>query len=147
MPLDPGLYTQAHRRPAHETRIEFIAYERRAGGWDVFVFEPPGVCPPEWERVRVDPQHLHVATIDSADQLREVVLTLESRLDAGYEKVAAYREPRPNERRGIQRRLQWLHKAGATGYAVRVDDAGHAVLWTRRKDLPSIAHLDRDGSD
>lgn len=141
MPLDPEHYTQRHCRPTRPTRVEFIAYERRAGGWDVFVFEPVGVCPPEWERVRVDPQHLHVATMDSPLGFEEVVGALEARLGPEYEQVAAYREPRAGERGGVQRRLQWLHRAGATGYAIRPDGDGHAVLWVRRKDLPAIAHL------
>lgn len=146
MPLDPTQYSGRHVKPEYPARVALVAYERRDGGWDVFAFEPAGVCPPDWERLRVDREHLHLATIENASALDEAAAMIDARLGPDYDLVPAYREPAPGTRTQVQRRLHWLHKAGATGYAIRNDADGHAVLWTRRKDVPAIAHLDGTGA-
>ncbi len=139
MPLDASLYTPRHLRPQGATWVQFVAYERKSGAWDVFVFEPPGVLPAEWEAARQDGQHVLVGTINSAAELDAFARQTQARLGSGYEPVVAYREPEPDVRSSeLTRRLHLLHKAGATGYAMRRGADGHFEFWARRKDLSLI---------
>jgi len=138
MSLDPTRYTGRHAAPHRPSWVQLLAYERKSGGWDLFVFEPPGVCPPEWEGARVDSQHLQVGELSSLDRFDEAVDHLHEQLGPTYEPVLAWREPEPGKRVGLNRRLQHLHHAGATGYQARRGADGHWELWARRKDLEVV---------
>jgi hypothetical protein len=135
VPLDPFTYTGRHVSPAQPTWVQLIAYERRDGSWDLFVFEPVGICPPEWEEHRIDAQHVRVGELSTLGRLDEAARLIHAQLGAEYEPIAAFREPRPGVRGGVNLRLQRLHHAGATGYSARLGADGHWELWARRKDL------------
>lgn len=142
MSLDSSLYTGKSAYPSGASVVELVAYERRAGGWDAFVFEPPGVLPPEWEAARVDPQHVKVADLESAEQMDALAAEVAGLLGPGYEKVLAFREDDPDKRVGADRRLHFLHKKGATGYLIRRDAQGRFCLWMRRRDLVLLESFD-----
>ena len=142
MPLDASRYTGRHAYPPPKSSwVELVAYERRDGLWDLFIFEPPGVCPPEWEANRVDPQHLELGEISGPDRFGEAVELLKQQLGPGYEPVLAHRESVPGKRVEVARGLNYLHKGGATGYWAQEGADGHSELWARRKDLPLLGRL------
>lgn len=133
--MNPSVYTGRHATPRRPTWVQLIAYERRDGIWDLFVFEPVGVCPPEWEEHRIDPQHLLVGELSAVELLDDAVPSIHAQLGAEYEPMRAFREERRGARGGVNVRLQRLHHAGATGYSARLGEDGHWELWARRKDL------------
>jgi hypothetical protein len=135
MPLDPSLYTGRHRSPQVEAGVEVVAYELKAGGWHAFVFEPPGVCPDEWEAARADPQHLFLGVVKSLEELESLAGQVRRNLGAGYDLVLAFQEAHPGVRGGVNVRLHRLHKAGCTGYRVVKREDGRFEMWVRRKDL------------
>jgi hypothetical protein len=137
--LDASLYTDRRVHPTVPCWIELVAYERRDGVWDLFAFEPAGVCPSSWEADRVDAQHIRLGELASSHQLNQAVELVHAQLGPGYEPVMAYREEQLDQRVGANRRLQYLHKAGATGYSLRRGRDGHFELWARRKDLAILA--------
>jgi len=145
VPLDATLYTPRHAAPTGPTAVAYIAYERRAGGWDVFVFEPPGVCPSAWESNRVDSTHILAASIEQVTDLDAVARALDARLGPEFERCPAFHMPDAAAKRGLGPRLQKLHRAGCTGYEVRHDPDGGETLWVRRKDL-AVLGLDADRS-
>lgn len=142
MSLDPAAYTGNVAYPNGSSVVELVAYERRGGGWDAFVFEPPGVLPPEWEAARVDPRHVKVADLESAEQMDALAAEVARLLGPDYEKVLAFREDEPGKKVGADRRLHFLHKKGATGYLIRRDAEGRFCLWMRRRDLALLESFD-----
>src|SRR5919197_3903586 len=73
--------------------VVWDAQERRDGGWDVFVFEPPGACPEmEARGTRVDDGRIFIARVQSPEEFRDLVRELESGLGNGYECALYYRE-------------------------------------------------------
>jgi hypothetical protein len=118
--------------------VQLIAYERTDGSWDLFLFEPVGVCPPGWEEQRADPQHLRFGVLSSPERIEDAVSLVHAQLGPDYEPVRAFRELHPGARGGVNARLHRLHHGGATGYAARLGPDGHWELWARRKDLPLI---------
>lgn len=142
MTLDPSRYTGRLAHPPPKSGwVELVAYERKSGGWDLFIFEPVGVCPPEWEEHRVDPQHLALGEISGPEQLEEAARLLNAQLGPDYEPVLAHRESVPGKRVEVARGLNYLHKAGCTGYWAQTGADGHSELWARRKDLPLLVRL------
>jgi hypothetical protein len=131
-----------HRRalhPATPCHVELVAYERVEGGFDVFVHEPAGVLPADWEGHRVDASHVFLIRIDDTAELEAAVLAVNRRLGPDYERVLGHREQTPGERRTVQRLMHRLHKAGATGYALQQGHEGRWELVVRRRDLALLA--------
>jgi hypothetical protein len=141
MPLDPAAYVPGPARHAPPGAIEVVAYARRDGGFDVFAFEPAGVLPPAWEAQRVDADHVFLIHVDTEPAIELAARAVARKLGPAYEKVVGFRETEPGAKAGVNRRLQRLHKQGATGYAMRLGDDGRFELVLRRHDLPLIAGL------
>jgi hypothetical protein len=139
MPLDRSLYTGRHVEGV--AYVALVAYERLAGGWDLFVFEPPGVCPPEWEAERVDPQHLRLGELSAPEQMAKAVASVNAQLGAGFAPAVLLREPTPGPRTKVSRGLHQLHHAGATGYSAKLGADGRWELWGREKDRPLLNKL------
>lgn len=134
MAMNPKLYTGRQAFPERGAHVEVIAYERRDGGWDAFLFEPPGVLPPDWEAARLDPQHVNLGPVSSPAELQALADRIRVRLGPDYEPVFAFREAEAGERVRINRALSWLKKAGATGYHAQCLPDGRFEMWLRRKD-------------
>lgn len=142
MSIDPLKYTGKIAYPLQESVVELVAYERKSGGWDAFVFERVGVMPPDWEQARVDEKHIKVADLDSPAQMDDLAREVAALLGSEYEKIVAYREKLPGHRVEVDRRLHFLHKKEATGYSIRREPEGFWILWMRRRDLALLAEFD-----
>lgn len=142
MALDPSRYTGRSAYPNSESVVELVAYERKSGGWDAFIFEPTGVLPKEWEQARVDSQHVKVADLESSEQMDALAAEVAGLLGAEYEKIVAFRDEVSGRRVEVDRRLHFLHKKGVTGYSIRRDKLGHWYVWMRRRDLRFLEEFD-----
>jgi hypothetical protein len=137
----PKPFGNSPRRAVHPrapSPVEVVAYERPEGGFDVFAFEPAGVLPPDFEVHRVDASHVFLLSLDREDELEAVGPALARKLGADYERVVGFRESEPGRKGRAMALLQRLHKAGATGYLLRVGADGRHELLLRRRDLPLI---------
>ncbi len=131
--MDWSLYTDRHTHPSGSYCIEFVAYERRDGGWDVFAYEEEGACP-ELEEARVDAEHIFLAHIQSSAEVDGVAATVMERLGDGYRQVVFYREA--GSRKTIGKIYTHLQRAGAKHMWVRSINDTDWELVLRRKDFP-----------
>lgn len=139
VPLDPSRYTGRH--VTGSGWVQLIAYERRDGPWDLFVFEPPGVCPPEWEGERTDGQHLRLGELSGPERMAQAIARLNTQLGPDYEPTLLLRESTPGQRTKVNRGLHLLHHGGATGYSAQLSSDGHWELHGRRKDRALLDKL------
>ena len=131
--MDWSLYTDRHTHPRGSYCIEFVAYERRDGGWDVFAYEEKGACP-ELEEARVDAEHIFVEHIASAAEIDVVAKAVMEKLGDGYRSAVFYREA--GGRRLIGKIQSHLQKAGVGSIWVRSAGNGDWEIVIRRKDFP-----------
>ena len=125
-------YTDNHIHPLDSTIVEFVAYERRDVGWDVYVFEPLGSCP-ELETGRMDENHIFIRHIASRDMLEDAVADVERKLGVGYTLSPFYREV--GTRRTIDRIIDYLQQGGAHNMHVHAPAPDVWELCIRRKDF------------
>ncbi len=124
--MDWSKYTDYldHFHPAASVDVEIVAYHRRAGGYNVYVQEPVGSPPPEFEAARVDDDRVFVTTIDIGDtsaNLDDVANGIQNRLGPDYECAVYYRET--GSRRVIGKIDSYLSSRGARHMSVHSD--GH----------------------
>lgn len=131
--IDWQQYTDNHSHPMDPVRVEVVGYERKAGGWDVFVFEPVDSCP-ELEAGRVDDQHIFIETIRSSTELDRVAEEIYRRLGSGYELAVYFREN--GSRRIIGKIYDHLQQRGAHHMSVgAVQNSSDWELVIRRKNF------------
>lgn len=131
--IDWQRFTERHTHLDVPLGIEVVAYERKGGGWDLFLFEPPGSCP-ELESARVDDQHLFIETVSTATELDQAARTLCDRLGSGYKLAVYFREA--GGRRTIGQLVDHLRSRGAHQVHVRsVPDSTDWELVLRQKDF------------
>jgi hypothetical protein len=131
--MDWSLYTDRHTHPSDSYCVEFVAYERRDGGWDVFAFEPEGSCP-ELDADRIDAEHIFVERIANSAEIDVVAKSVMEKLGDGYRSAVFYREV--GSRRLIGKIQSHLQKAGAGSIWVRSSGSNDWEIVIRRKDFP-----------
>jgi hypothetical protein len=131
--VDWNLYTDRHTHPSSSYCVEFVAYERRDGGWDVFAYEEQGACP-ELEEARVDAEHIFLAHIRSSGEIDGVAETVMESLGDPYHRAVFYHEK--GSRKTIGKLYTHLQRAGAKHMWVRSVSDGDWELVLRRKDFP-----------
>ena len=115
--------------------VELVAYRRKGGSYDMYLFEPPGSVP-ELESHRVDAEHIFVASLPDEASVQEAENQLCKRLAAAYE-VVPFLEER-GSRIGLGLVYDALRRADVQSlYVVRVGATENWVLRGRRKDLPA----------
>jgi hypothetical protein len=130
--LDWSLYTDRHTHPSGSYCVEFVAYERRDGGWDVFAYEEEGSCP-ELEEARVDVEHIFLAHVQSGAEINKVAAAVMENLGSAYRHAVFYRET--GGRKIIGKIHTHLQNAGARHMWVRQAATGDWELVIRRKDF------------
>lgn len=137
--IDWQSYTDVHAHPRNPALVEVVAYERKAGGWDVYVFESIGACP-ELEAGRMDDQHIFIETIGTSGELDRVNEDICTRLGRGYEIAVYFREH--GGRRVIGKLVDHLRRGGAQKMHVNaVPNSGDWELRIRRKDFELAAEI------
>ena len=125
------IYTDNHAHPSGFYGIEFIAYERRDGRWDLFVREAQGACP-ELEEGRIDEQHIFLKSLEGPNQIDVVAAEVMASLGDSYDAIVYYRET--DGRRVIDRLCEHF-KCHRTGfYCIQARNVWEFVI--RRKDGP-----------
>lgn len=132
MTLDISQYTGNHQHPMDPTVVEFVAYERIDGQWDVFALAPPGDCL-ELAAPRYDDHHIFIEQIQSLEIFNSVVAAVELRLGSGYQRSPYYCEKAT--RKVIQKILEHLKQRGANGMWVRATSDDEWTLYIRNKDF------------
>lgn len=135
--MDWDQYTDNHAHPADLTVVEFVAYERLDGDWDVYVVEPKGSCP-ELDGSRVDENHIFIRRARS-EELDQVVAEVEKKLGDGYQRVPFYRET--GSRKTIQQIRDHLREQGAYGISIHKDARKEWVIIIRKKDFPLASEI------
>jgi hypothetical protein len=134
--IDWERYTGVHSHPLETDRVEIVGYERKAGGWDVYVYEPVGSCP-ELEASRVDDWHIFIETIDSSTELERVAAEINRRLGSGYELAVYFRE-------SGGRIYDYLRGRGAQHMWVRaIPNSSDWELVIRRKDFELAGEVEK----
>lgn len=139
--IDWQAHTENHCHPSAPVPVEVVAHERKAGGWDVYVFEPVGSCP-ELEARRVDAQHIFIETIGSSDELDRVAEDLRNRLGPRYEHAVYFRES--GGRRTIGKICDHLQRRGARHMHVNtVPNSSDWELRIRKKDFELAREVEK----
>lgn len=136
--LNEDGYTGNHSHPLCEHLVELVAYERHDGSYDVFVFEPVGVCP-ELEAGRVDKQHIFIERISSLSDFEDVVLRINRQLGPSYEHVVFYQES--GSRHQIGQLYTLFQAQGIRDMQVQPTESEGWELLLRRKDFALAQHL------
>ena len=131
--MDWSLYSDRHTHPSGSYCVEFIAYERRDGGWDVFAYEEEGACP-ELEEARVDAEHIFLAHIHSSGEIDDVAAKIMEGLGDAYQRAVFYREA--GSRKTIGKIYTHLQRAGAKHMWVRSVNDSDWELVLRRREFP-----------
>ena len=129
------LYTDFldHIHPSGVNCVEIVAHLRTDGDYDVYVHEPRGSLPPEFEAARVDDDHVYIASIEEEEDLEFAAQDIERRLGPDYQIALYYREV--GSRRIIGKITSHLSKHGALHMWVRSAGNEDWELCIRRKDF------------
>lgn len=134
-------YTKYHAHPSSPCPVEVVGYERKAGGWDVYVNESIGTCP-ELEAGRVDDEHIFIETIGDVEEIDRVAEDISKRLGPPYECTVYFRES--GGRRTIGKICDHLKRRGAQNMHVRsVQHSSDWELCIRRKDFELAGEVEK----
>ena len=138
-------YTELHIHPSDAAKVEVVAYQRKDGGWDVYIFEPNGSVP-ELEHLRTDENHIFIRRIGGPEEFDAVAKSIDQQLGDGYISKAFYREK--GTRRTIDKIYDSLSKGGARGMSVQSCGPNEWELSIRRKDWEhatkiALSNIDR----
>ena len=128
-----------HHPELPSVAVEAVAYARKHGGWDLYLFEPKGSLPPEFEASRVDQFHIFLRTAHSHDEISQILEEVEVRLWPDYCRDLYYRES--GGRRVINKITGHLDRHGAQHMWVSSVGNGDYELRIRRKDFPLAAEI------
>ena len=131
-------YTGHHAHAQDSAVVEIVAYERKDGSWDVFVFETAGSVP-ELEDHRTDADHIFIERVLSPDEIDVVARKIDLQLGTGYQPAPFYREK--GTRRMIDRLTSHLSRNNAHKYQVRSCGEDEWELHIRRKDFELAKQL------
>lgn len=129
--MDWDIYTENHVHPSGFYGLEFIAYERRDGRWDLFAREAQGVCP-ELEEGRVDEQHIFLTSLKAPSQIDIAAEAVMAELGDSYDAIVFYKET--GGRRVIDRLCEHFMRHRTGFYCIEARDLWEFVI--RRKDSP-----------
>ena len=124
-------YTGNHDHPTGSYSVEFVAYEKKDGAWDVYLEEPEGSCP-EFDNQRDKYGNVFLSNVDNIDKIDDIAEETANRLGPGYETIKFYRE-RTN-RKITQKIWDYMKSKGCYGMFLS-NDGVHWYLYIRRKDL------------
>jgi hypothetical protein len=125
-------YTSRHAHAQEPAVVEIVAYERKDGSWDVFVFKPRAAFR-NLKTVVQTPTIYFIERILSPDEIDAVARKVDLQLGPGYKQVPFYREK--GTRRIIDRLTSHLYHTNARNYYVSSCRESEWELHIRRKDF------------
>lgn len=129
-------YPGNHIHPLAPSILDIIAYERKDGTWDVYIFEPAETIP-ELESKRVDEKYIFIKSINRPEELNVVVSEIESKYKKQIDDNTVcpfYSEE--NTRRTIDKIFSFLKANDCDHMFVRSTKKDTWILSIRKKDFP-----------
>lgn len=124
--------SEEHFHPDVRAEIEFVAYLRANGTYDLYIYEPLGSVP-ELDAKRHDDHHIFIACVPDSDAACQAAEEIAASLGESYQRVELLYEQ--GSRKSIGRVYDELKRQGATHLFVsRVGSSSDWVLYGRRKD-------------
>ena len=124
-------YTGNHTHPTGTYSLEFVAFERNDGSWDLYLEEPEGSCP-EFDDKRDNDGQVFLSNTDDIDKINEIADKIINQVGPEYEMVLYYREL--SQRKTTQKIWDHMKKNGCHGMYLS-NDGIYWELYIRRKDF------------
>ena len=129
--MKQNIYTGNHIHPLESYSIEFVAYEKIDGSWDVFLDEPPESVP-ELDKNRNAEGELFLGEIESENKLDKFAEDIIKSIADDYAIIPYFKEE--GLRRNSQKLIDQLSKTGCHGMFLSHDGR----FWEchiRKKDI------------
>ena len=134
--MDWSLYTENHAHPRGFYGIDFIAYERCEGWWDLYARETVGSCP-ELEEGRVDDEHVFLKRLVGPGEIDAAAEAVMAKVGDGYRLEVFIREV--GGRREIDKICSHLRSRRISYYVMQADEVCELLI--RHKDLSAAAGI------